>query len=218
MDVYLSPCAPGRAAIGMILRSISVICTVYYAALLVLPVGRGATWTLDRISDPPPSAIPCPALSRQLLQEHALNNTVLVTVVDRLIMQKFGISWLKNLETAGITYGFIAALDPWTSQALGHAGMKQCFNAPSEHLQYKGTAGEQPAAAPHPLDHMGCHDACRRAGTIACSSIRAARHVCLSGPAPCTCHCSHRWSASRCPRHWHWVCALDMHQPSHGQE
>jgi hypothetical protein len=61
-------------------------------------------WTLGQIDDPPADAVPCPALSKEHLAKYAVNNVVLVTVVDKLIMQKFGKSWVKNVEQAGIKY------------------------------------------------------------------------------------------------------------------
>jgi len=60
-------------------------------------------------------------------------------VVDKLLMRRFGRSWIDNIKSSGITYWFIAALDPWTSQALGSLGVTQCFNAPMDKLGYKGT-------------------------------------------------------------------------------
>ena len=92
-----------------------------------------------RIEDPPPHAPPCSQLTKAHLTQFALNNTLLVTVVDRLVMQTFGKSWVENVKSAGISYWMVAALDPWTSKLLGHWGVKSCFNAPLERLRYKGS-------------------------------------------------------------------------------
>lgn len=40
-------------------------------------------------------------------------------------------------NTLSIPIRFIAALDPWTSKALGSWGVTQCFNAPMDKLGYK---------------------------------------------------------------------------------
>jgi hypothetical protein len=46
---------------------------------------------------------------------------------------------LQNVKAAGITYWYIAALDPWTSKALGALGVTDhCFNAPMDQLGYRG--------------------------------------------------------------------------------
>jgi hypothetical protein len=55
-------------------------------------------------------------------------------------MQKFGASWVRNVQDAGITYWFVAALDPWTSKVLGHRNVTDhCFNAPMDRLKYRGS-------------------------------------------------------------------------------
>lgn len=112
--------------------------------MLTLPAAVGqvyshAKWTIGQIEDPPDDAVPCPALSAELLKQHAVNNLVILTVVDRLSMKKFGKSWIKNIEAANISYAFVAALDPWTSKVLGHWGIKRCFNAPMDKLDYRGS-------------------------------------------------------------------------------
>ena len=57
----------------------------------------------------------------------------------RLIMQKFGTSWIRNVEDANISYWFVSALDPWTSMVLGHRNATEhCFNAPMDRLNYRG--------------------------------------------------------------------------------
>lgn len=57
-------------------------------------------------------------------------------------MQKFGTSWIRNVQDAGISYWFVSALDPWTSRVLGHRNVTEhCFNAPADRLKYRG-AGE----------------------------------------------------------------------------
>ena len=42
-----------------------------------------AQWTIGTLADPPPDSPACPALSKEHLAEHAVNNLVLVTVVDK---------------------------------------------------------------------------------------------------------------------------------------
>ena len=78
---------------------------------------------------------PCPLCNACLPQ---------VTVVDQLVMRKFGRSWVENAKAAGIGYWAVAALDPWTSQLLGHWGLKQCFNAPMEKMRnhMRGSGGK----------------------------------------------------------------------------
>jgi hypothetical protein len=92
-----------------------------------------------RMEDPPPDAPSCAPLSKAHLSLYTLNKTLLVTVVDRLVMQTFGKSWVENVKSAGISYWMVAALDPWTSKLLGHWGVKSCFNAPLERLRYNGS-------------------------------------------------------------------------------
>jgi len=95
--------------------------------------GNGAKWTIGEIGDPPEGAQPCPALSQSLITSHAKNKLVLLTAADRLIMGKFGKSWVENTKEAGITYAMVAALDPWTSKLLGHWQFP-CFNAPMDRV------------------------------------------------------------------------------------
>ena len=96
------------------------------------------------MEDPPPDGPSCAPLSRAHLSRFALNKTLLITVVDRLVMQTFGRSWVENVKSAGISYWMVAALDPWTSKLLGHWGVKSCFNAPLERLRYNGSGGWDP--------------------------------------------------------------------------
>ena len=101
---------------------------------------KGAVkWTMGQVEDPPQDAPTCAPLSKAHLSQFASNNTLLITVVDQLIMRKFGKSWVENVKSAGISYWMVAALDPWTSKLLGHWGVKSCFNAPLERLRYKGS-------------------------------------------------------------------------------
>ncbi|KXZ42496.1 hypothetical protein GPECTOR_141g694 [Gonium pectorale] len=85
------------------------------------------------------TAAHCGPLSRELVWRHAVNGTVLVTVVDKLVWRIFGPSWVENIRAANISYWLVAALDPETSLALGAAGVEQCFNAPLDKLKYKGS-------------------------------------------------------------------------------
>jgi hypothetical protein len=95
-------------------------------------------WTIGQIEDPPPNGPVCPNLLKEHLSKFAEKNTVLVTVVDQIIMRKFGKSWVENVKSAGIKYWLVAALDPWVSRVLSHWSINQCFNAPMERLRYKG--------------------------------------------------------------------------------
>ncbi|EFJ45138.1 hypothetical protein VOLCADRAFT_106094 [Volvox carteri f. nagariensis] len=81
----------------------------------------------------------CGPLTRKLVQGVARENTVLVTVVDKIIWKCFGPSYVENIQAANISYWLIAALDPETSMALASMGVKQCFNAPQDRLKYKGS-------------------------------------------------------------------------------
>lgn len=82
----------------------------------------------------------CGPLSKELVQSVAKDSTVLVTVMDQLVWNHFGESWVENVQLANISYWLVAALDPQTSLALAAAGVKQCFNAPSDRLKYQGAA------------------------------------------------------------------------------
>ncbi|KXZ42495.1 hypothetical protein GPECTOR_141g693 [Gonium pectorale] len=85
-------------------------------------------------------AAPCGPLSQELVWRHAVNGTVLVTVVDKLVWRIFGPSWVENVRAANISYWLVAALDPETSLALGAMGVADhCFNAPQDRLVYMGT-------------------------------------------------------------------------------
>ncbi|KAL6755674.1 nucleotide-diphospho-sugar transferase-domain-containing protein [Haematococcus lacustris] len=94
-------------------------------------------------------AEPCPALSKELLQKHAKRNLVMLMAVDKNLFKRFGPSWIQNVETAGITFWFVGALDPWTSKALGSMGVKQCFNAPMDQLGYKGSGNSYQWGSKH---------------------------------------------------------------------
>ena len=81
----------------------------------------------------------CGPLSADLVKKVARDNTVLVTIVDKLVWHSFGPSYVENIQSAGITYWLIAALDPETSTAMGAQGITDhCFNAPQERVKYKG--------------------------------------------------------------------------------
>lgn len=81
----------------------------------------------------------CGPLTRDLVQGVARENTVLVTVVDKIVWNCFGPSYVENIQASNISYWLIVALDPETSLALGAMGVKQCFNAPQDRLKYKGS-------------------------------------------------------------------------------
>lgn len=42
-----------------------------------------AQWTIGTLADPPQDAPSCPTLTKEHLAKHAVNNLVLVTVVDK---------------------------------------------------------------------------------------------------------------------------------------
>jgi hypothetical protein len=83
----------------------------------------------------------CGPLTRELVQGVARENSVLVTVIDKIVWKCFGPSYVENIQAANISYWLIAALDPETSVALGAMGIRQCFNAPQDRLRYKGSGG-----------------------------------------------------------------------------
>lgn len=60
----------------------------------------GHHWTIGQIEDPPNDAPHCGPLSKALLDQFAVKNMVLVTVLDQLIMQKFGRSWVRVMPHA----------------------------------------------------------------------------------------------------------------------
>ncbi len=76
--------------------------------MLLLAVGAAEIhehhkWTIGESEDPPENSAHCPSLSKDLLAAHAVNNIILLAVSDKLSMQKFGKSWIKNVEAANIT-------------------------------------------------------------------------------------------------------------------
>lgn len=85
------------------------------------------------------SATACPALSKEHLASRAVDNTVLITISDKIVFDLFGPSWIDNVQRANITYWFVSALDPETSLRLGEMGVADhCFNAPHSRLPYHG--------------------------------------------------------------------------------
>ncbi|GAX75129.1 hypothetical protein CEUSTIGMA_g2573.t1 [Chlamydomonas eustigma] len=118
------------------------LCFLIVQTLTWIPSSNGSNsvtkWTIGQIEDPPDDAPVCLKLSKEHLSKFSEKNTVLVTVVDQIIMRKFGKSWVENVKSAGIKYWLVAALDPWVSKVLGHWGISQCFNAPMDRLRYKG--------------------------------------------------------------------------------
>eukprot|EP00198_Chlamydomonas_reinhardtii_P008350 XP_001697687.1 predicted protein [Chlamydomonas reinhardtii] len=84
--------------------------------------------------------IHCGSLTSALVKKVARDNTLLVTIVDKLVWHSFGPSYVENIRSAGITYWLIAALDPETSTAMGAQGITDhCFNAPQDRINYKGS-------------------------------------------------------------------------------
>ncbi len=100
-----------------------------------------------------PPGPPCPSLSKELLYRLAKQNTVLVMCIDRLLLRRFARSWVRNVQRANITYWVVAAMDPWSSKALGTMGVRQCFNSPPPknatvnfHSDGQGRQGQEPQA------------------------------------------------------------------------
>ncbi|KAG2422476.1 hypothetical protein HXX76_016000 [Chlamydomonas incerta] len=82
----------------------------------------------------------CGPLTKELVLGVAKDNTVLVTVIDKIVWGQLGPSYVDNVRAANISYWLIAALDPDTSLGLGAMGAAgHCFNAPADRLVYKGT-------------------------------------------------------------------------------
>jgi hypothetical protein len=66
-----------------------------------------------------------------IADKHAVNNTLIVMAIDKLLWPRFGRSWIASVRAAGIRNWLVAALDADTSLALGQFGAEdQCFNAP----------------------------------------------------------------------------------------
>ena len=110
--------------------------------LMLLALFVELSFSMSHAVDPPADGPTCDGMTKQHLSSFAINNTLMITVVDQLVMQTFGKSWVENVKSAGISYWMVAALDPWTSRLLGHWGVKQCFNAPLDKMPGFGTIGE----------------------------------------------------------------------------
>jgi hypothetical protein len=78
---------------------------------------------------PPPAPTSCPPLSREHLQQYAVNGTVMITFTDSVMFGLFGRSWLNNIKAAGITYWVLAVADERTAQMVLREGAWQCFLA-----------------------------------------------------------------------------------------
>lgn len=61
---------------------------------------------------------PCPPLTKELLQPHARQNMIMLTLVDRVLYHRWIPSHWASAQKAGITYNFIGALDNETALAL----------------------------------------------------------------------------------------------------
>lgn len=75
------------------------------------------------------NAAKCPELSADVVAKYAKGSTVMVTIGDWLMYQRFGRSWQHNVEKAGISYWIIATLDDDTSAHLAEIGTR-CFHFP----------------------------------------------------------------------------------------
>ncbi len=69
----------------------------------------------------------------------------------------FAPSWVEGVKRAGITYWYIAAMDPWASAALGALGVTQCFNAPIEVPSAEGAHRHTQTTHAHARTHKQAH-------------------------------------------------------------
>uniref|UniRef100_A0A7S0S184 Glycosyltransferase n=1 Tax=Chlamydomonas leiostraca TaxID=1034604 RepID=A0A7S0S184_9CHLO len=86
---------------------------------------------------------PCPPLSKDLLSKTARDNTVMITVVDKVLYQAWVPSQLASSKQAGITYQWIAALDKQTAVGLRLLGVEHCFVPELSQIRYKMHHGER---------------------------------------------------------------------------
>ena len=78
-------------------------------------------------AQPPPKPKECGKLSKELLQQYAVNNTVMITFTDHGMFNMYGETWLHNVRQAGISYWVLAAQDRRTADLLVSKGATQCF-------------------------------------------------------------------------------------------
>jgi len=71
----------------------------------------------------------CGKLSKELLQQYAKNNTVMITFTDHLMFKLFGSTWLYNVQKAGISYWVLAVADNRTAELVTSMKAAQCFMA-----------------------------------------------------------------------------------------
>ncbi|KAI3429328.1 hypothetical protein D9Q98_005423 [Chlorella vulgaris] len=84
----------------------------------------------------------CPALSRDLLQSVAKQNTVMLAVANEK-QWDFTLNWLEHLQAAEISYAVVAAADVLTSQRLAALG-QACFEHIDDEIPKLGlTWGEE---------------------------------------------------------------------------
>ncbi|KAG1654663.1 hypothetical protein FOA52_003820 [Chlamydomonas sp. UWO 241] len=70
----------------------------------------------------------CPELSKELLSQFAVNNTIMLTVCDWNIFGSMGINWVQHLKKLGVTYWIVGATDSKTSEYLASGdGKHPCF-------------------------------------------------------------------------------------------
>eukprot|EP00798_Chlamydomonas_sp_ICE-L_P024129 gene24129-9709_t len=133
-----------RPTIGLLLCVFLSVFSLSHAQVAMDPQYQAAVDTAAAalaVQKQPQQA--CPPMSKEVFAKHAREGVVLITVVDHIVMKKFGESFVQNIMRTNISYWFVAALDPWTSLRLGSMGPEvntHCFNAPQDKLGYKGSA------------------------------------------------------------------------------
>lgn len=76
----------------------------------------------------------CPLLSQELLRRHAVNGTILLAFADAGMIELFGATWLRSLQSSGITYWLVAAADSAAAETALRLGLSQCAS-----LELSGT-------------------------------------------------------------------------------
>lgn len=72
----------------------------------------------------------CGALTKELLQQYAVSNTIMITVNDIVTVQALGRHWLRNVNAANITYWLMIATDQATATYLESLGVSRCVMLP----------------------------------------------------------------------------------------
>ncbi|EFJ47189.1 hypothetical protein VOLCADRAFT_92385 [Volvox carteri f. nagariensis] len=69
----------------------------------------------------------CGSLSRELLAQWAVNNTVMVAFTNSIMFRNFGPTWLHHVRKAGIKYWVLAVADNDTAKLVRNYGADHCF-------------------------------------------------------------------------------------------